>query len=406
MIPLPPQALDFPCWHAELILSDNGLVRSITANGDTVLANILKGIVYFDEFRGTVTCCGAVPWNPGPLAIVRPWTADDDYETSLLLQRDYGIVLRAELVHQIIQRIARRNSFDPLKAFFRELEWDRRPRLGDDYTPSWLSTYFGVRDTSYTRMVGLQWLVSGAVGRIYAPGGKAGVLILGGKVDPASKIKALELLFGSDFFSSDTVAEDPRTAQEHLRGLWCVGFDLDTPRTLGDSRSLRKFIGRRVDRMDRKAYPRHCVFAAITSRTDLPPSIEDGADWWPVRCTRIDLDALERDADRTWAEALHRYNNGELRQSCNISTSGSNVQEYLAERCEFHPGYVIEKSALHQDYELWCAAQSVAADDEKWFARRLRMARPGVIGNFRPANEAKSNTHRPGYFRGLRLRSD
>jgi predicted P-loop ATPase len=60
-------------------------------------------------------------------------------------------------------------------------------------------------------------------------------------------------------------------------------------------------------------FPRQCVFAATTNRTDWNVDETGGRRWWPVRCEgKIDIAALERERDQIWAEAVHRYKSGAL----------------------------------------------------------------------------------------------
>jgi putative DNA primase/helicase len=89
--------------------------------------------------------------------------------------------------------------------------------------------------------------------------------------------------------------------------------------TKSSSSSAKAFLTRRTDRY-RPPYgrhtirqPRQCILAATLN----PPAggyLTDptGARRiWPIACSdRIDLEALERDRDMLWAEALQRYKDG------------------------------------------------------------------------------------------------
>jgi len=262
-------------------------------------------MVSFDEFSRKLLVAAAPPWDPGTKS--RLWTDNDDVQLQRWLQAQNIPVQRVKTVTDAVRAVAR--HFDALVDYLDNLKWDGAKRL-----TTWLTQYLGIEDNLYTRTVGLKFLVS-AVARALDPGCQADhVLVLEGP-QGIGKSKAVRILGGGwtkenlpDLHSKDAVVE--------LQGSWIVELSELSAMNRSVTEAVKSFITRRIDRY-REPYgrhpveqPRRCVFVATTNEERYLKDTTGNRRFWPVKVTAVDFDALERDRDQLWAEALRKYRAG------------------------------------------------------------------------------------------------
>lgn len=261
------------------------------------------------------------------------WIDNDTTELRYWIAENYGWEPGPDKTWAALVAAAKRDSFHPIRDYLRGLAWDGVPRLA-----TWLYTYLGAEDeidadelsgllasqreaaqsrrVRYLELVGTQWLLS-AVARAIQPGCKADhVLILEG-VQGLGKSSVYRALAGEAWVTDSPVELGTKEGMEQIRGKWVVELaELDSFHRAESTRA-KMFFSSPVDRFREPYgrasadYPRQCVFGGSTNASGYLKDTTGNRRYWPVHCRRIDLDAMRRDRDQLWAEAVHRYDAGD-----------------------------------------------------------------------------------------------
>ena len=299
--------------------------------------------IAFDEFRECVVL-RENPWTDFERRIefvAGEWTEEDTMRAVSWLGR-FGAVpemggfdVSPLLVDQCLPQVARENSYHPIREYLGALRWDAKRRVD-----TMLSTYFGAEDKEYTRGIARCWMVS-AVARVYQPGCQADYMIVLEGLQEKGKTRALEALFGTEFFSETGFDIGEKDSVQCLRGKWLHVFDELAGMSKHDVESVKNFLTRKVDNIRpsygrrNRDYPRRCVFAATTNAFEYLQDETGNRRFWPVACDGdIDREAITRDRDLLWAEALALYESGvrwypdaALRALCAPEAAGRRVED-------------------------------------------------------------------------------
>lgn len=306
---------------SELSLTEKDGVRSTLANVITIVRRDhgWRDVLAFNERSEEVVFTKPPPFDSGDDA--RPYPramgdVDAVYASEWGERRwkavglDSGISADKLKWFDAMVAQAKRNKFDPVRDYLGGVEWDGVVRLSTAAT-----TYFGATMTPFACAAVQAWMIS-AVARTFEPACQADhVLILEGK-QGSGKSTALATLAGEWF--ADSIAEiGSKDAALGLCGAWIIELaELDTMRR-ADVGSLKAFISRRDDRFRApygrvtESHPRRCVFAGSTNDAGYLRDASGARRFWPIACGTIDLEALRRDRDQLWAEAVSLYRAGE-----------------------------------------------------------------------------------------------
>jgi predicted P-loop ATPase len=319
-------------WREQLLLSDTGTIKPLLANALLVLRNAPEwiGVLAYNEFSLCAVTQQPAPWLQSTAGA--EWSDFDDSQTAAWLQR-YGVAVNSRVAAEAAQTVAKENPFHPVQQSLESLIWDGSKRVD-----LWLSTYLGVPDSAYTRAVGAAWLIS-AVARIYRPGCQADYVLLLEGAQGVLKSSALRALTGDEWFS-DTVSSElgSKDSRVELHGSWIVELGECDRIKRGELERVKSFITARFDKFRppygrRSAtFPRSCIFAATTNDESPFTDPTGNRRFWPVRCARIDIEALKRDRSMLWAEALVRFRAGEpwwlVTQELNDAATEAQDQRY------------------------------------------------------------------------------
>lgn len=317
--------IDFPDrkWRAKL-LHEN------TKNGARVIPHVENAIVYllhhpkwkgrlrYDVFAHRMLISDP-PWHDTVCDSVadeseRDVTDEDAIRLAAWFMRDEMFDVRVSTCWAAITIAARTQSFHPVKDYFAKLTWDQRPRLS-----TFASAYLGAVQTEYAALVVRWWMIS-AVARTYDPGCVAQyVLILEGDQGPR-KSQALKTLAGAKWFSDTRIDIESKDAFLSIPGNLIYELaEIDGNLRKSESAAAKNFFSSSVDRF-RPPYGRaivsqrrSCVFAGTTNPIGEGYFTDPSGNrrYWPIACgTRIDVEAIARDRDQLWAEAIHWYRAG------------------------------------------------------------------------------------------------
>jgi predicted P-loop ATPase len=302
-----------PRWASQLRLDLAGTPERNEANVITALSNdeAFAGALVFDDFRQEILVTRNLPWDEEVSVLPRAWSDADDVRCAEWLQRR-DINVAPATVSRGVGAVARGVRVHRVREYRNHLRWDGVARL-----PQWTSAYLGADETELNRAFGARWMIS-AVARVMQPGIKADHMLILEGPQGSKKSSAIKTLAGADWFTDEIAEIGSKDAAQQMRGIWIIEMaELDAISRPEVSR-IKAFLTRTTDRY-RPPYeryivtvPRQCVFAGSVNPETYLRDETGNRRFWPVRCGNIDVDALMRDRDQLWAEAVARYREGAI----------------------------------------------------------------------------------------------
>jgi predicted P-loop ATPase len=301
----------FPVWWSQIGPNKQGNPLPDVRNAITILEHdpAFRDALRFDELR-QAPVCQALPWDRA--AEWRRWTDNDVTRLAAWFQ-DLGCSMSVDNAHRAAIAVAQDHAFNPVAEYLRGLQWDGKPRL-DHLLP----TYFGADgdDPEYLAAVGSMWMKS-AVARVFYPGCKADHMLILEGGQGTTKSSALRALAGDDWFTDEVANMGTKDAAQDLHGKWIIEISELSAMKGAQIEQTKAFVSRQTDhyrpsygRMSQD-FPRRCVFVGTTNDEAYLKDQSGNRRYWPVKISRADVQAIRRDRDQLWAEAVARFQKGE-----------------------------------------------------------------------------------------------
>lgn len=290
-------------WTHTLIRSQSGEIRINHFNLITILQNdssLNFSAPRFDEFRGEI------------LLGDRPVKEETIIKMCAILEERYLLGrISPDWLRGVVETLASEKSFHPVRDWLDALTWDGESRI-DGLFP----IYFGSKSTRYTQKAGKNFLIA-SVARIYQPGCQHDHAVVLQGEQGIKKTSSLWTLFGRDYYSTAYHDLSSKDFKEGLIGFWVIEISELAAFRKSEVEIIKSEITKPYDdvrlafRRDKGRYRRQCVFVGTTNEEHFLTDATGNRRFWPIRCKNINQEALEADRDQLWAEAVHRYKQGE-----------------------------------------------------------------------------------------------
>lgn len=300
-------------WKAELEYTKSGKLLCNIANIILILENdpALAGHIVHDLFTGMDSAKDGLPWNKN----ANQWTDTDDANLRVWLEKHYDITGK-EKIADALTAVLTRHSYHPIRDYLNGLTWDGVPRLDRI-----IIDYMGAEDSELNRAMSRKHFVA-AVARVFNPGCKYDYCLIMSGAEGIGKSTLLRVMGGRWFNDSITTLEG-KEGMEQLRRAWVVELGELSSIKRSDVEQVKAHLSKQVD-IYRAAYarrvlehPRQCVFCGTTNEALFLKGDTGNRRFWVIpvvaelRKYRDWSEAIRRDRDQLWAEAVHYYKQGE-----------------------------------------------------------------------------------------------
>lgn len=208
---------------------------------------------------------------------------------------------------EALRLVARENLVDTAQLWLGSLSWDGQERIG-----TFASQYLGTENTEYTRAVS-EYLWTALAGRGLEPGCKADMMPILQGPQGAMKSSSVNALVPDKYFKELNLGDRNADLSRLLPGTLVV----EVPELQGlktrDLESLKAFITKKTENWIPKYkeqaadYARRCILIGTTNEDEFLADPTGERRFLPMRVTKCDPAAIERDRDQMWAEAVVKF---------------------------------------------------------------------------------------------------
>lgn len=300
-------------WMAELERDRKGTIKSTAKNIICILENdpALAGHLWHDLFSGFDLVKGGLPWDKK----ATQWGNRDDANLRIYLEERYEITGK-DKIKDAKDAVLTRHRIHPIRDYLNSLVWDGTPRL-----ERLIIDYVGAEDTPLNRAMTRKHFAA-AVTRIMQPGCKYDYCLIIAGAEGIGK-STLFSIMGGDWFNDSLTTTEGKSGMEQLRCSWIIELAELSSIKRSDVEQVKNYITRRDD-IYRAAYgtvverhPRQCVFCGSTNERYFLKGGTGNRRFWVIavnpelRKYPDFTDALIRDRNQLWAEAVEYWKQGE-----------------------------------------------------------------------------------------------
>ena len=307
-------------WRADLVMNEEGSPKaSVTKNWALLLENhpAMNRALAYDAFRMLVVLVRRPAWERDT---GEPWEPralrDSDYQNAVMWLETLHMAPKVTSIKPVIFSVAEKYQFDPLTEYLEGLVWDGTPRVDEFFR-----RYFGVdpaRSSNYANIVSRRFLIS-CVARALRPGCKVDTMPIIEGPQGLMKSSGIKAFTGEQFFSDELSEIGSKDAKLEMQGKWVFEIAEMHRMNAAETNAVKKFLSQSTDRF-RPPYGTTVIEAARrcamigTINPDGNAYLKDSTGarrFWPVTATKVDIDAIRRDRDQIWAEAVTLLKAGE-----------------------------------------------------------------------------------------------
>lgn len=281
---------------------------------------LLRGSFAYNELLECPVILKPLPWHRKVVDKQDGdrWADSDMANLRAYIECAWELKNRAD-IKDAFEIVQAENKFNPLQDYLKGLVWDGTERLD-----TLLIRYLRAEDNEYVRAVTRKWFTA-AVARAMCPGRKFDNMLVLVGAQGVGKSTLLQVMSRGRFSDSITDLKG-KGAYEQLRGVWLVEFGELASMKRAEVETVKNFVSKTEDSYRpaygefTRTYKRMCTFFGSTNEMEFLKDRTGARRFWPVQVhlTMDDVMAaggaligLEEEVDQLWAEAVHRWKEGE-----------------------------------------------------------------------------------------------
>lgn len=296
----PPAATGLDVESLSFAAAAEGAIAATLPNIVDALSSAESSVrLGYDEFLGAQTI------SPDGVT----WRRISNEDAPLLrcqMERRGFKSISPEIMKSSLAILCARNRYDSARDWAEGLRWDGVPRIALA-----LHTYYGVKDSPYSRAVSL-YLFTALAGRAIEPGCQADMVPVLVGLQGAKKTSAVRILAPiSDSFLAVDLSKRDDDLSRRLKGKLVAEWPELRGLAGREVQAVRAWITTRQESWVEKyetverTFGRRFIVIGTANEEEFLDDAEGERRWLPAKVGRsIDVEGLERDRDQLWAEGV------------------------------------------------------------------------------------------------------